>query len=238
MYLDGHGEPKLDGRANFDLGDFGQQLATKGFRIQAAEPRGRAGGAGQCRVLVIAPPRVDLLKGEVDKIKRYLERGGNLLWLIDQEPLHGLQPVAEYLRLAADPGRRGGSGGGAAGHRADHRAVGELRHRIRSPRRSSAYNTAFPFVRQIGRRPGGEGLARHARWWRWRSAAGSRPGTSTRTCASTRTATCAGPVADRGRARAHVERARTSASSWSAAAASCPMPSSVCSATWIWASTC
>ena len=33
-YLDGHGEPKLDGRANFDLGEFGRQLSTKGFHVQ------------------------------------------------------------------------------------------------------------------------------------------------------------------------------------------------------------
>ena len=31
-WVTGHGEPALDGRANFDLGSFGQQLSTKGFR--------------------------------------------------------------------------------------------------------------------------------------------------------------------------------------------------------------
>ena len=34
MYVDGHGEAKLDGSANFDLGEFGRQLNTKGFRVQ------------------------------------------------------------------------------------------------------------------------------------------------------------------------------------------------------------
>ena len=29
-------------------------------------------------------------------VKRFLARGGNLLWLIEQEPHHGL-PIAEYL---------------------------------------------------------------------------------------------------------------------------------------------
>ena len=32
-WITGHGEPALDGRANFDLGSFGQQLATKGFHV-------------------------------------------------------------------------------------------------------------------------------------------------------------------------------------------------------------
>ena len=35
-YLDGHGERKLDGRANHDLGDFGAQLGVKGFKTAAA----------------------------------------------------------------------------------------------------------------------------------------------------------------------------------------------------------
>ena len=104
MYVDGHGEPKLDGQANFDLGDFGRQLGTKGFRIQALNLAVAPEVPDNASVLVIAPPRVDLLKGEVEKIKRFLERGGNVLWLIDQDPLHGLQPIAEYLHLQLTPG--------------------------------------------------------------------------------------------------------------------------------------
>ena len=104
MYVDGHGEPKLDGQANFDLGDFGRQLGTKGFRIQGLNLTIAPEVPDNVSVLVLTPPRVDMLKGEVDKIKRYLERGGNLLWLIDQEPLHGLQPISEYLHLQLTPG--------------------------------------------------------------------------------------------------------------------------------------
>ncbi len=91
--------PSWTGRRNFDLGDFGRQLANKGFRVQALNLAVAPEVPDNAAVLVITPPRVDLLKGEVDKILRFLERGGNLLWLIDQEPLHGLQPIAEYLHL-------------------------------------------------------------------------------------------------------------------------------------------
>ena len=55
-------------------------------------------------LLVITQPQVDVLPGEVDKLKAYLARGGNLLWLIDPEPLHGLQPLAEQLGLVLTPG--------------------------------------------------------------------------------------------------------------------------------------
>lgn len=33
MYLDGHGERSLIGEKNFDLGEFGHQLGTKGFKL-------------------------------------------------------------------------------------------------------------------------------------------------------------------------------------------------------------
>jgi ABC-type uncharacterized transport system involved in gliding motility auxiliary subunit len=104
MYLDGHGERKLDGSANHDLGDFGRQLQLKGFKTLSLNLALAQDVPANARVLVIASPRVDVLPGEVAKLKRYLEKGGNLLWLIDQEPLHGLQPLAEQLGLVLTPG--------------------------------------------------------------------------------------------------------------------------------------
>jgi ABC-type uncharacterized transport system involved in gliding motility auxiliary subunit len=104
MTLIGHGERKLDGIADRDLGEFGQQLTAKGFRIQplnlVTTPEVPAGTS----LLVIASPQADLSEGEVDRLLTYVERGGNLLWLLDQEPLHGLQPLAEKLELTLTPG--------------------------------------------------------------------------------------------------------------------------------------
>ena len=104
MYLDGHGERKLDGQANFDLGDFGAQLVNRGFKIAPLKLTLAQDVPNNLSMLVIAGPRVDLLPTEVDKLKSYLKRGGNLLWLVDQEPLRGLQPIAEELGLVLTPG--------------------------------------------------------------------------------------------------------------------------------------
>jgi ABC-type uncharacterized transport system involved in gliding motility auxiliary subunit len=104
MYVDGHGEPKLDGSANFDLGEFGRQLNTKGFRVQGLNLTIAPQVPDNADVLVVSHPRVEMLKGEVDKIVRYVEGGGSLLWLIEQEPLRGLQPLAELLKLQLTPG--------------------------------------------------------------------------------------------------------------------------------------
>lgn len=103
-HLDGHGERKLDGLANHDLGDFGRRLRDKGFAtvpLNLALAQDVPAGAA---LLVIAAPQVDLLPGEVTKLERYIEQGGNLLWLMDPEPLHGLQALAEKLGLALTPG--------------------------------------------------------------------------------------------------------------------------------------
>ncbi|HWQ38299.1 MAG TPA: GldG family protein [Burkholderiales bacterium] len=99
MYLDGHGEGKLDGRGNLDLGDFGNQLIAKGFKIGALNLAVAQDVPDNVSVLLIAGPRADLLPGEVNRIKRHLERGGNLLWLMDPDSLRGMGALAEYLGL-------------------------------------------------------------------------------------------------------------------------------------------
>jgi ABC-type uncharacterized transport system involved in gliding motility auxiliary subunit len=104
MFLDGHGERKPNGIANHDLGEFGKRLVAKGFRVDLLNLAASQDVPANTAMLVIANPQVDLLPVEVDKVKRYVDKGGNVLWLIDQEPLHGLQPLADALRLQLSPG--------------------------------------------------------------------------------------------------------------------------------------
>ena len=105
MYLDGHGERKLDGIANHDLGTlFGAKLKQNGFRLNSLNLALAQEVPSNASVLVITQPQLDLLPGEVDKLLLHLERGGNLLWLIDAEPLHGLERLAEKLDLLLPPG--------------------------------------------------------------------------------------------------------------------------------------
>jgi ABC-type uncharacterized transport system involved in gliding motility auxiliary subunit len=104
MYLDGHGERNLIGIKNHDIGEFGKQLEAKGFKFANPDltiaPAVPANGA----MLVIASPQVDVSDIEAKKIKAYLESGGNLLWLLDDDNLRGLDEVAEYLGLQVSPG--------------------------------------------------------------------------------------------------------------------------------------
>ena len=148
VWLDGHGERKLDGVANDDLGQFGQQLRDKGYTLTPVNTGIAQDVPTNAALLIIAQPQVDLQPAEVEKLLHYINRGGNLLWLIDVAPLHGLQPLAEKLGLVLTPGtvvdptlppRSGPPVFAIAANYARHAVVGTLR-----------FNTLFPYARQIG----------------------------------------------------------------------------------------
>jgi hypothetical protein len=93
MYLDAHGERNLLGIKNHDLGEFGKQLEVKGFKFANPDLLVAQGVPTNGAMLVIASPQVDLSDVEVKKIKTYLDSGGNLLWLLDDDNLHGLKEL-------------------------------------------------------------------------------------------------------------------------------------------------
>ena len=154
MNLEGHGERRLNGPANHDLGEFGKQLATKGIKTNSLNLAVAQEVPANTSTLLIANPQVDLQPVEVQKIKQYLQKGGNLLWLIDTEPLRGLQPVAELLGLTLGPGTvvdPDAARLNASPTVAISASYG--RHAITD---SFRLNTIFPFARQIGVTEGGD----------------------------------------------------------------------------------
>ena len=104
VFLEGHGERSPHGEANRDLSLWVKQLEDKGFKTRGINLAKDAVIPDNTTVLVLSAPQVDLLPGEVKAIQDYLSRGGNLLWLGDPGPLHGLQPVAEQLGVKFLPG--------------------------------------------------------------------------------------------------------------------------------------
>lgn len=149
MSLDGHGERSLVGGANHDLGDFGKQLATKGIEVSTLNLSIAPEVPANTAVLVVASPQVALLPAEIERLLRYVERGGNLLWLIDQEPLQGLDELAENIGLVLSPGvvvdpdaiERGGRpvmSVAAPGAYSGHPIMSNMR-----------VNTLFPFARAV-----------------------------------------------------------------------------------------
>jgi len=104
MYLDGHGERNLIGKKDHDIGEFGKQLEDKGFKFANPDLVNGKNIPEQSSMLVIAGPQKDLADVEVKKIKAWLDSGGNLLWLLDDDNLRGMKQIADYLGLKVSSG--------------------------------------------------------------------------------------------------------------------------------------
>lgn len=103
-FLEGHGERSPLGQANFDLGQFGEELKRKGVHAVPLNLAKTPDIPDNLNALVVAGPQTNLLPGEVALIQDYVTKGGNLLWLADPGDLHGLQPLAEQLGVKFLPG--------------------------------------------------------------------------------------------------------------------------------------
>ena len=99
--LTGHGEARLHGRANFDLGDFGQLLTRQGYQVVDLDLAATGQLPGNLDLLVLAAPASGLSKRELALLQRYLDGGGSLLWLADGRIP---QPLAGALGLRLLPG--------------------------------------------------------------------------------------------------------------------------------------
>ncbi|SDW53044.1 GldG family protein [Thiocapsa roseopersicina] len=102
--IEGHGERAIQGEAGADLGRLGRELSERGFLARPLD-LGRVEEVPiNTRILVLSVPRIPLFPGVVERLIQYLDRGGNLLWLLDPGPLNGLEPLVEYLGLTILPG--------------------------------------------------------------------------------------------------------------------------------------
>ncbi len=104
MFIEGHGERDAYGAANYDLQLFGSRLAEKGFQVQPVNLMQSTSIPDNTDILVIADSATALLPGEVDMIKRYVQHGGNLLWMADISQDNSLDGLAEQLELEFLPG--------------------------------------------------------------------------------------------------------------------------------------
>lgn len=113
-FLTGHGERAPDGIANFDLGQFGKELARRKITALTVNLATIPAIPDNSALLVIAAPAVPLLPAEIDIIKQYIERGGNLLLLTDPGNSH-LDALLQQLGLRTLPGLIVDSGAGLYG---------------------------------------------------------------------------------------------------------------------------
>ncbi len=102
-FLNGHGERSPTGQANHDAGLLGAALVRGGFVLEELDLITGAAPALD-GVVVVASPRLALLDRELATLLGYLERGGNLLWLMEPAEERNTTLLADYLALAVAPG--------------------------------------------------------------------------------------------------------------------------------------
>jgi ABC-type uncharacterized transport system involved in gliding motility auxiliary subunit len=102
-FLSGHGERTPDGIANFDLGQFGKDLARRKIKAQTLNLATLPAIPDNSALLVVTAPAVPLLAGELELIKRYIQQGGNLLILTDPGN-HNLDDLLKVFGLHQLPG--------------------------------------------------------------------------------------------------------------------------------------
>ncbi len=103
--LEGHGERAITGAAGADLGRFGQLLVQRGYRLLPLDLARQPAIPENLDLLLLGTPTIALFPGEAQALVRYLDTGGNLLWLLDPGPMNGLEPVAAALGIEALPGQ-------------------------------------------------------------------------------------------------------------------------------------
>ena len=104
LFLEGHGERKPLGVANYDLGTFGRELEKIGIRVGSVDVAKEQRVPATTAVLVIAGPQQPLSPGEVQLVLDSVARGGNLLWLLELGDPSGLHALAAALGIAMLPG--------------------------------------------------------------------------------------------------------------------------------------
>lgn len=104
LFVDGHGERKPLGIADYDLGTFGRELAKIGIQAQPLNLAKESQIPATAAALVIAGPQLPLAPDEIKALLGYVQQGGNLLWLLEPNDQAGLQALAALLGITVWPG--------------------------------------------------------------------------------------------------------------------------------------
>ena len=102
--LEGHGERRIAGDGPADLGRFGQELQELGFLPRGLDLTVAPEVPANTRLVLLSNPEIALFPGEAEALIRYLDRGGNLIVLLDSGPLNGLERVLYRLGVGLLPG--------------------------------------------------------------------------------------------------------------------------------------
>jgi len=104
IFLEGHGESNLLDTSSQGISKLESLLKEQGYKTYSHNLVRSPVIPDNADMLVIAGVQQDYLSAEMKIISGYLQQGGQLLWLHDDENLHGLKPLLEMLPVEFLPG--------------------------------------------------------------------------------------------------------------------------------------
>ncbi len=99
VFLSGHGEQDPFNKENRNLSILTTELKSKGIKIASLNIGETGIIPDNTQTLVIADSRTAFLPHETTQIVNYLNRGGNLLWLVNPNSVHGLEKLTAVLGI-------------------------------------------------------------------------------------------------------------------------------------------
>lgn len=99
VFLTGHGERDAQDEDEPGYSILRKELDRQGLKVRGLNLAESPRVPDNTSVLVIASPQTSLLPGEVQLLRDYVTRGGNLLWLDDPGSRQGLTPLADDLGI-------------------------------------------------------------------------------------------------------------------------------------------
>jgi ABC-type uncharacterized transport system involved in gliding motility auxiliary subunit len=104
LISEGHGEADPFSKGGTGLSHWREDLVNAGIHLQPVNLLRGMQLPDNANLLIITTPTHPWTAGEVQEIQRYIDDGGNLLWLQDPGPLNGLDPLTAALGIEFVPG--------------------------------------------------------------------------------------------------------------------------------------
>jgi ABC-type uncharacterized transport system involved in gliding motility auxiliary subunit len=101
-FVQGHGEKDTANNDRTGYGAVASALGSENFLVDSLVLLQQAEVPADASVVVIAGPKTDLAGPEIDALKRYLDRGGKLLALVDPPDRPGVPPLTNLLAFLKD----------------------------------------------------------------------------------------------------------------------------------------
>ena len=103
-WLTGHGEVRFDDYdALYGYSDIAREIKREGFNLRTLSLAAVKDIPPDCHVLVIAGARTQLLRGDAEKLEKYLLRGGRLLCLLSPLSQTGLDSILAKWGVSVRP---------------------------------------------------------------------------------------------------------------------------------------